>query len=478
MTAPQLVQLLLELADSHDDVRRVLESRATLASSTVRDIVISFREELAEATAERGWRNHWNGEGFTPDYSVVGSHLEALLEQGEADLVLQLGLEVLAACHEQIEYSNDEGETSEAVREALTPLGPALRQSSLSPARRLLWWYDCCDEGYWGVCPEEEEFAPAEGLTPDDWNEVAQGLLARLQKEEAPWRRSDQADRLAVALGRAGREQEGTELALREARAAGRHIRVVTLLVQAGRLEEARAAAYEGLAHNSPHDRVPLCEQLRSIAWQAGDQPLAAAFTAHEFFLSPSLEGYQALRQATEPLDLWPGVREQTLEALENADSPLEGEWWPLPSTGLSTEPQAPHPGPPASDQARLLTEIALEEGRHGDALQWYARVDDAPQGYWRSTFPDEVATAVADTHPDEAIAIWKAEAESLVNLTSQAAYEASLPYLRKVARLLTRLGRAAEWDAYLVHLRLQYKRKRNFIALLSTLSDRPILEQ
>ena len=54
----------------------------------------------------------------------------------------------------------------------------------------------------------------------------------------------------------------------------------------------------------------------------------------------------------------------------------------------------------------------------------------------------DEVADAIAATHPDRAVAIWKELAENEIALVKPRAYQDAIPYLRKARNVLTRSGR------------------------------------
>lgn len=60
-------------------------------------MVMAVRKEIHELSAEPGWRDHWNDEGFIPDYSRVKDRLEALLAERYTDEVLALGRELLEA---------------------------------------------------------------------------------------------------------------------------------------------------------------------------------------------------------------------------------------------------------------------------------------------------------------------------------------------------------------------------------------------
>jgi uncharacterized Zn finger protein len=56
---------------------------------------------------------------------------------------------------------------------------------------------------------------------------------------------------------------------------------------------------------------------------------------------------------------------------------------------------------------------------------------------------------------------------EPLVNQTDNKAYRKAHELLLKVHTLMCHLGREAEFEEYVELLRLEYKRKRNFMKLL-----------
>jgi hypothetical protein len=76
----QLITLLEELAESYPIVHESLLVRRNLAAGTVQDLLKQARQEIDRLSAEPGWRNHWDDEGYTPDYSRVWDRLPVLLE--------------------------------------------------------------------------------------------------------------------------------------------------------------------------------------------------------------------------------------------------------------------------------------------------------------------------------------------------------------------------------------------------------------
>jgi uncharacterized Zn finger protein len=485
LTAAELVALILELASTSEDINRLLKSRAELADGDFGAIVHGLRKELARVSSEPSWRNSWTGEGHTPDYSLVTKYLKNLLAAGQADLVLQLGLEVIAAGTEQVETADDEGDTEAAVSEALSPVWEALSQSSLSAAERILWLYDRYLEEEYDLCDGAEDEADIWEVGAEVWNQVADALLARLETKEMHVRREDygthyRRDRVGhwaiCALQGAGREGEAVELALREARITQSYERAVNLLIEVGRLEEARALALEGIKQTQaklPGIASQLRTRLRELAGKEENHALETAFLAEEFFLRPSLEGYRSLRQATQQVGLWDAVREQTLSALQTGSSPLRGEAWPLPDT--STPPEPERPGA-QSLQSHLLTEIALDEGDHVEALKWYHKASADRFGWGGIGLAEQVAREVAGTHPDESIGIWRKLAEQCIGRGNRSGYEESLRHLRPLRRLLIQSERQDEWEAYLAALCEEHRRKRALLETLDALQDGPIL--
>ena len=113
--------------------------RKRLEKGHAQPIVKRLRSLIRTAGAEAGWQDHWRHAGFTPDYSEVREKLQELLEAGHADDVLTLGREIMSVGQDQVERSNDEGETGMEISACMPVIESALHQSSLPPAKKLIW---------------------------------------------------------------------------------------------------------------------------------------------------------------------------------------------------------------------------------------------------------------------------------------------------------------------------------------------------
>jgi len=58
------------------------------------------------------------------------------------------------------------------------------------------------------------------------------------------------------------------------------------------------------------------------------------------------------------------------------------------------------------------------------------------------------------------------------LNQGNNVAYEEAVKLLQKIRELMARLDRVTEFDDYLAALRVEYKRKRNFIKLLDAIES------
>jgi len=443
--------------------------------------VAEARDELDEASAERGWSRSWSDRSYTPDYGPLTQCLQALVAAGAADEVLALGIEIMEAGTLQVEESDDEGETGDAIRGALAVVWETLSHSSLSPAQRILWMYDRYLEDDFTLTNGTDELS-IWNVEPTIWSEVAEKLLVRTGLRKAEDGREAAADdsdwdrtrltRWAVdALASAGRLDEALCFALGAAKDTVGCSRKVELLIQAGRLDEAKAIAREGIrkaAANRGYGAAELRGRLLDIAESERDRALVAAFRADQFADSPSIGTYWALREAAQAVDMWPTVRAAALDYLRSGARLVDRPDWPLPDTGCSPTKYAGYAGFPMTG---LLIEVALDEEDHEAAAKLYDGW--RPKGAWEGLdIRRQLAAAVAATHPDTSIAVWRDLAEDCIDEANRNGYERSVPYLKLAQQLLRKLGRGAEWDEYITSLRVRNKRRWALIQTLEVLDE------
>jgi uncharacterized Zn finger protein len=485
-TKAELMVLIEDLAGRHPVVHETLEDLHDLTRGTVKRIVTAVRREIHELSAEPGWRNHWSGEGSIPDYSRVRDRLEALLAEGHADEVVALGKELLEVGNSQAEMSHGEGETAAEISSCLDVVFRALPQSSLPPAEQILWAVDAQLEDERELC-YGVKFFWEQKQTTEAWNVVAEKLLERLShfqsaegEDSFSWdyRRDRLSDWAVRALENAGRHEEIIPLCEREAEKTGSYMRLVNYLKEAKRWEDAERWIHKGI--KATQSRWPgiasgLRNALREMREREGDWPRVAAFRAEDFFREPTLRTFQELQKAAKRAEVGPAVRAAAMHYLETGKLPRTNPPWPLPETGVIETVEGPERKFPLTD---TLIDIAIAEKRPDDVIRWYDKRKPKEIGWWERGFQDDrVAEAVADRYPDRALGIWKKLAENQIALTKPKAYGAAAGYLRKVHRVLKKLGREEEWQGYLAQLREANVRKRRLLEILDSLTGGRIVE-
>ena len=339
------------MAGRYPEVRETLQDRQNLSVGAIAELVDAVRREIDELTAEPGWSHHWDDEGYTPDYSRVRDRLEALLAKGHADEVVALGEELLEAGTQQVEMSNDEGETASEIASCMEIVFRALSHASFSPAEQMFWAVKTELNDEYDLCQGAEQFWEEE-RTAADWNILVEKLTSLLNDDrpaggEDSFSRKYHRDRLTNwlidALGHAGRQEEILPLCEREAEETGSYPRLVNKLKEAGRLEKAEQWIHKSI--KVTHQQWPgianeLRTALRGIREQANNWPRVAVFRAEDFFQQPSLHTFQELQKAAERAAVWPAVRAAALHYLETGELPQVGErvghdrtipLWPLP---------------------------------------------------------------------------------------------------------------------------------------------------
>jgi uncharacterized Zn finger protein len=482
-TKAQLIELIHELAEQYPEMARDLSDRKQLTSGNTKTLVTRLREEICDIGHEPGWQNHWNGEGYTPDYSGIRKKLETLLKAGHADEVLDLGRELVATGTRQVEESHDDGETQMEIADCMPTVVAALDKSSLEASDRLEWALDAVLKDQYEVCEAFAQYLHRRH-PKHAWDTLADRLLGRLKgfknaKGADNFSRSYERNRFSdwaiYALERAGREDEITPLCIAEAKQTASYDRLVQRLVAERCLDDAEHWIQEGI--QATKEKLPgiasnLRGKLLEIRTAEKNWPVVAAMKVEGFVRRPSRHAFIECKKASGKAKVWPKVRESLLRYLEKGKLPWKQKGWPLPDSGLD------RPGVNRRDRFPLvgdLVDIAIFEKKPDQVLKWY---DLRPKDRfgWSGFDGDAVATAVQTHAPDRAVAIWKNKAERLIGQVKPSAYKAAAKYLRKAAKVMNREKKPAEWESYLKALREQHIRKRRLMEVLDGLEGKSIV--
>ena len=332
-TKAQIIDLIHDLAEKYPEMARDLSDRKQLNSGNTKILVTRLREEIRDIGNKPGWRDYWNSDGYTPDYSGIRNKLETLLKAGHANEVLTLGRELVTTGTRQVEESHDEGETATEVADCMPVIVKALDLSSLDAADKLNWALDAVLEDQFEVCEAFDGYLHRQH-PKTAWHMLADRLIASLNglkdtKGADNFSRNYKRDRFSDwvihALERSGREDEIIPLCIAEAKLTGSYDRLVERLVQEGRYEEAERWIKEGIrdiGEKWPGITAGLRGKLRGIRTVEKNWPVVAAMQVEEFVRHPSRQAFTECEKACDKAKVWPKVRESLLCYLEKGEPP------------------------------------------------------------------------------------------------------------------------------------------------------------
>jgi uncharacterized Zn finger protein len=222
-----------------------------------------------------------------------------------------------------------------------------------------------------------------------------------------------------------------------------RYRRIAETLHGAGRIEQAIDWVRRGLeAWPDRLDRT-LCNMLVEHDLAKGQGAQAIALRFRQLAQAPALEAYQALAATAQVAGEWPACRERAWETIADC----------IRKAGITGR--------------TLHVAIALWE-RDIDLAREHANAGECA--------PDELhalAQALEPDWPDEAFEYYRRLVHHAMESGRGApndVYAEAFGNVQCIVRLLDRLDRAVERARYIAHLRIEYKRKRNFVKLLDTL--------
>lgn len=488
----ELLSLLTDLSGRFPDVRQHIVEDEQLANGQVDKLVRALRSEIRNLTAEPAWYNHWRGEGRLPDFSHVEEQLRALANRGHVDAVLQLGTELWTRGNAQVEQSDDEGETAMAIASCLEIVLAALPQSSLSAPEQLLWVIDKVLGDEYSLLASTEKLLKRRAYTPSHWREVCDTLEKRLQAMPKPhsasfsdrYRRERLLNQLLDTYDRAGWKDRIIPRLEEEADACHCYSRLTEALLAAGETERARQWCIQGYTRtveDAPGVAAALQQGLRAMAQKERRYDLVAAYRAQDFFDRPSSTDYQELRKAAVKAKCWPAVRDVVLRYLETGQHPASSRQtgkktgWPLPSPEVEPPATSKRRGYQQFPDIEMLIDIAIMEERFDDVVDLYQRLRKTKRWDWETD--KTVAQAVANTHPELALAIWKDIINSLIDQVKPKAYEEAAVYLRLMKQVYARNHRLEDWRELLEGLRRKHTAKRRLLGVLDTLSKKKLVD-
>jgi len=120
---------------------------------------------------------------------------------------------------------------------------------------------------------------------------------------------------------------------------------------------------------------------------------------------------------------------------------------------------------------------MAIECEDPDDVLRWYDP-NESRTIYGSGVSPDDrIADIIVGKYPENAIAIWKKQAEIIIKMKNPDLYHFAVMSLIKVRDASIQTGKSAEFSAYILDLKSEHARKRRFIQELAALEGKKLID-
>jgi len=481
----ELVALLVDLAGRFQEVERWIIETDQLAKGEIGKLVRALRREIREITEETAWYDHWCDDGNIPDYSHLRNRFKALLKAGHADALLDLGEELWTRGLQQVEESNDDGDTAAEIADCMKIVLSALPKTSLTSSEQLCWMIDRMLEDEFSLLESAEDFIAGGIYGASDWQAAALDLESRLnaaseskmERNRDSYRRGRVLRYLLEAYEHCGWQDRIIPVLEKEARVCLCYDKLVDKLLTGGEREKARQWCKKGFNETRreyPGIAAVLKDKLRTIAEAEKRYDLVTAYWVQDFLEDPHVGTYREMKKAADKIGEWPVIRAAVLGYLEKGKRPdrIEGidrkQTWPLPSPEVIYDAMARRGHRRFPDYC-VLIDIAIWEKRFDDVVTFYRAFRSTEQWGWETD--KKVARAVAESHPEVALDIWRGIVDGLIRQVNPKSYEEAAGYLKLMRDVYERLNRVSEWGSLLESLSKEHKAKRRLQEILGRLS-------
>ncbi|MGB9928857.1 MAG: SWIM zinc finger family protein [Methanosarcina sp.] len=490
----ELIEILVTFVRRDSLLDKYIRDRQNLASENVTDTLQEIYSELDKLWEEIEQYDYsaYDGEDL-PGFSELQVRLESLLDSGYNKELLDIGKELMERYEEIAEY-DEEGEIGLKVSACMEIIFRALSRIPLPDYQKLLYVLEIELRDNYSIL--DEHIIWKESFPQEEWKLFAETLQRRIQEAEksksplytSSWRRDYAVDRLIDAFRKAGLYEEIIPISRHEAEKTGNYERLVRMLLEFGKKEEAEEWIYNGIKKfrkSDPDNAHQLWLILLEIKEDEEDWLFVTALETEEFFRTPQMDSYIGMKDAAKKAGIWEKVRVAVHTYLTQGELPVsaskvkqELSIFPgiLPKTGLLEMGFEKRINPPVLD---LLIKIAIQERDPDQIIRWYEELKKSKgdtEKYWKSISESEIANAVRNNYPEVAIEIWKKLANNLISEAKVNAYEGASAYLRKIKETLEDSGKKKEWKAYLKEIKEVNRRKRKLIEILDRLGEDRIL--
>lgn len=460
----RLVEMLLNEALESDGLRERLFLE-TARMNPERIDLATYRRAIRNATRTNDYVDYYSAGTYARGIHRVIESISALLDDGHAAEVIELAEYALSQIEDSLGYVDDsDGHMGGCIHELQELHHRACLQAKPDAAilaRCLFEWEMRSEWEFFGGAAVayadvlgETGLAEYRRLAEAEWSHVP--ALGPGENDSDSYGRRFRITSLMEALARQSGDVEAlVEVKRRNLSRPYAYFQIAEVYRAAGRQDEALDWAEQGWKIFSTERDWRLGEFLADEYHRRGRHDEALQLIWARFTESPRLENYQELQTHARKAgrSSWPRWRERALAHIRES---IAGR---------------------KKQKGRQKAYWHWREADHSELVRiflWEERYDEAWQEACAGGCTDDLwmklAASREQEHPQDALSIYRERIAPLVELTNNSAYEQAVELLSKIGKLMERLGRETEFDDYLASLRVEFKRKRNFIKLLDAI--------
>lgn len=452
-----LAEMLLEASVDDEQLENRLMLRAAAAPHG--DLSI-YRKVIDQALRTGGFVDYYHMYDYWRGADEAVDSIEQLLQKGHASAVIELSEYALSRVERAIGRVDDSDGYMNMLLAKLQELHlGACRKAKPEPealAERLFEWelngewdtFSGAAKTYARVLGKrgmhhyrelgEAEWAQVKPLKPGDDDPDKYGKRFRITHI------------METLVEQSGDIDALVEVKCRDLSSSYNFLQIAEIYRKAGRDDQALVWAEKGIRTFVDKADSRLQDLLADLYHRRRRHDEAMALIWPQFERHSNLKNYQKVKKHADRSKGWPEWRERALEhvhmlinrgARSNRGDRWRSSFW--------------------ADRS-LLVEIFLWEKDIESAWR------EAREGGCRSELWLKLASLREKEHPRDAIAVYQRLIGPIVERTNNDAYVEAAELLRRVERLMNKLGENTEFRQYLANVRAQYKRKRNFVKLLA----------
>jgi hypothetical protein len=462
----ELIALIRQMLRQQPELELLLETPLPTAGKRTMPVNSdTYRRQVTAAFRRGGYE--WGAEhGIARDLNAVIAVGDGFRIQGDsASATAVYGAIVTEVLSHFEEYDDENGYLIDVIMTCAEGLGQCLTTDADSTTRAaiidaLTAIYDFdIDYGGIGMSDEVPDILVAQ-TTPEE-----RRVIATKVRDALPGKRDWSRETLGGFLIDLEMDTLDDEAFLRICRETGRTGDLVECLLTLGRTDEAieattSAGDYAMMAladifvrHNEGEtaarliaERAATTQDTRILAWlkryylERGDDTAALTLADQIFRTRSGYEEYREMREIAARLGRWNELRAGLLAHLR------------------------------LRQDTDLLMRIHLDEGETDQAVALALQSTErksSPPGYgfyspgYGASMALEVAKAVEESHPRDALELYRRQAERLIDGRNRGYYRDACQYLVKVRDLYDALDEYDRWEQYLAGLRAQHVRLR-----------------